>query len=130
MEYHITHHTHYRYSRPVQLGPQTLRLTPRNDGAQQLQDFSLQVTPEPQQRWDSLDAEGNGVIQLRFQAQPVESLTLESHCQVKASRSNPFDYLAEPWALQLPFDYPAPCGDRSSPIFAMAMAAALPPPPA
>ena len=106
MEYHITHRTHYQYSQPIQLGPQQLRLTPRNDGGQRLKQFALQVTPEPSQRSDSLDAEGNLVIQLRFDGQSIAQFTLESRSQVQTHRTNPFDYIAENWAITLPFAYP------------------------
>lgn len=107
MQYRITHRTIYRYSQPVQLGPQRLHLTPRNDGSQRLQQFDLKVTPQPQQRSDNLNAEGNLVTQLWFDSQWVEQLTIESESQVETTRSNPFDYLSEPWAVQLPFDYPS-----------------------
>lgn len=129
MQYQITHRTHYHYSQPVQLGSQQLRLTPRSDGSQQLLQFSLQVTPQPQQRSDCLDAEGNHVIQLRFDSQPVEQLTIESASQVQTTRSNPFDYMAEPWAIQLPFDYPSALRRSLQPYFRNADSSSLAPSP-
>jgi len=117
MDYQITHRTHYQYSQPVQLGSQQLRLTPRNNGGQRLQQFSLRIIPEPQQRSDSLDAEGNQVIRLHFGAQTTQQLTLESHSQVQTTRTNPFDYMAEPWAVTLPFDYPPALRRSLQPYF-------------
>ncbi|MFM7189204.1 MAG: transglutaminase N-terminal domain-containing protein, partial [Microcystaceae cyanobacterium] len=48
MLYQIYHHTHYSYHQPVFLKPHRLRLSPRSDGWQSLQQFSLQVFPQPQ----------------------------------------------------------------------------------
>ncbi len=108
MQYRIIHRTLYRYSQPVQLAPQQLHLRPRTDGGQQLQAFSLDVAPSPQQRSESLDAEGNIITQLSFNSQLITEFSLTSHSQVVTIRSNPFDYIAEPWAIQLPFGYPPP----------------------
>ncbi|RFP55024.1 MAG: transglutaminase family protein [Limnothrix sp. CACIAM 69d] len=107
MRYRIHHAIHYTYSQPVELGPHTLRLRPRCDGSQVLHDFQLQVSPQPLGLADIFDLEGNTVIQSWFNRDLVESLQVEATSIVETLRSNPFHFLLEPWALSLPFDYPA-----------------------
>ncbi len=107
MRYRIHHAIHYTYSQPVELGPHTLRLRPRCDGSQVLHDFQLQVSPPPLGLADIFDLEGNTVIQSWFNRDLVESLQVKATSVVETLRSNPFHFLLEPWALSLPFDYPA-----------------------
>ena len=66
MIFAIRHSTHYRYSRPVLLNPQRLRFHPRDDGAQRVIEFQLNITPTPQGCNDHLDLEGNRTTQVWF----------------------------------------------------------------
>lgn len=106
MRYKVIHKTHYQYTQPVQLRPHTLRLCPRNDGIQWLSAFDIAISPEPtkQQYW--LDANGNTCLQMAF-GSAIESLKITTTSEVHTTRENPFDYLVEPWALELPMDYPS-----------------------
>lgn len=121
MRYRITHTTHYRYSAPVELGPHLIRLCPRSDGAQWLHRFDLTVTSTAATSWAQadkttadktaaqapiyyLDAAGNTCAQASFSA-PLTALKVQTVSEVITRRSNPFDYLAEPWATCLPIDY-------------------------
>lgn len=115
MQYHIEHLSHYRYSRPVCLAPHVLRLYPRSDGGQTLQQFEFTVVPIPIGTSYQLDAQGNTVIQLWFAPESTAELKIQTHCQVKAHRPNPFDYLLEPWATQLPLDYPLSLAEQLYP---------------
>ncbi|MEL6158120.1 MAG: transglutaminase family protein [Cyanobacteria bacterium J06627_32] len=103
--YRITHLTQYQYDRTVQLRPHTLRLCPRSDGSQWLQSFQLSCSPTPKQQTYCLDANGNTCTVLSF-TQPLTDLSLQSVSEVNTARTNPFDYLSEPWAVELPIDYP------------------------
>lgn len=103
--YKIIHTTHYQYSSAVQLHPHTLRLCPRSDGAQWLQSFALSYSPQPHSETAFLDAEGNTCTKVTF-SEPIEALKIESVSEVRTTRSNPFDYISEPWATHLPMDYP------------------------
>lgn len=105
MRYRIVHTTDYRYSAPVRLLPHTLRLCPRNDGAQWLENFQLDISPSPAQQTYWLDANGNTCLQITFDA-PIAALHICATSEVRTARENPFDYLAKPWALRLPVDYP------------------------
>ncbi|MGB3201964.1 MAG: transglutaminase family protein [Nodosilinea sp.] len=106
MRYRIRHRTQYRYQQPVTLRHHILRLQPRSDGAQRLLAFDLDVTPSPSRQTAIADLDGNTTIGLWFEPTPTEQFTLVTDADVETYRSNPFDYLAEPWATTLPVDYP------------------------
>lgn len=106
MRYRITHTTHYRYSAPVRLQPHVIKLCPRSDGAQWLNQFEVAISPEPSQQHYFLDTCGNTSLQVTFQS-PLEEWTLKTISEITTLRENPFDYLSEPWAVQLPIDYPS-----------------------
>ncbi len=107
MRYHITHTTTYRYEEPALLTPHVLRFRPRSDGYQNLQQYSVQITPEPIGVTHALDVEGNTVTRCWWADQWLESLHIVSTAQVETLCENPFGYLLEPWATHLPMDYPA-----------------------
>jgi transglutaminase-like putative cysteine protease len=106
MRYKIHHTIDYTYAQPVELQPHTLRLRPRSDVHQTLHSFDLVITPTPDRLTQILDLDGNAIAILRFQ-EPAESLLITAVSEVETHLTNPFDYLLEPWATQLPIDYPA-----------------------
>lgn len=115
MKYAITHTTHYTYSRPVYLGPHILRLCPRQDGSQWLRSFDLTISPEGKvQQAYFLDANGNTCVNATFQT-PLTEFCIRSHSEVHTTRSNPFDYLSEPWAVSFPIDYPGSLSAQLAP---------------
>lgn len=108
MLYKIVHITNYTYSRFVDLEPHTVRLRARSCGFQSLRAFSLEVAPEAAGVSEVLDWEGNNTIKLWF-TQPTNQLSIKITSEVETHCTNPFNYLIEPWAIQLPItDYPAP----------------------
>lgn len=107
MRYRIRHRTCYHYSQPVTLKAHVLRLRPRSDATQLLQQFQCIVTPEPITVSQIIELEGNETISVCFGADRTEKLLIETCSEIKTYRSNPFDYLAESWATSLPIDYPA-----------------------
>ena len=104
MQFTIRHHTHYRYSRPVQLSPQWLRLHPRDDGAQRIIGHQLNITPTPLGRSDHLDLEGNRVTQVWFEEE-TDQFDIEMTMQVETLRRNAFDFILAPKAAVLPIDH-------------------------
>ncbi|HEY9696374.1 MAG TPA: transglutaminase family protein [Trichocoleus sp.] len=106
MRYQITHRLTYSYDRPVLLAPHTFCLRPRSDVTQTLQQFSLEITPEPGRISENLDLDGNAVLKSWFADAEVTELKIKATSVVETHRPNPFDYLLEPWATQLPIDYP------------------------
>lgn len=106
MRYRITHTTQYHYSSPVRLQPHILRLCPRSDGAQWLQQFDIAVMPEPIQQHYFLDTQGNTCLHITFNT-PLDTWQIKTVSEVSTQRENPFDYLSQPWAVQFPIDYPS-----------------------
>jgi len=106
VHYQITHRIHYSYDRPVVLAPHSIQLRPRCDVTQQLHQFGLDITPTPQQFFETLDLGGNMVSKAIFQAEAVTQLVIQAVSRVETFRSNPFEYLLEPWATVLPINYP------------------------
>lgn len=104
MQFTIRHTTRYRYSRPVQFGPQQLRFHPRDDGAQRVIDHRLDIAPPPQGRNDQLDLEGNRVTQVWFGSQ-TDQFDIEVTMQVETLRRNAFDFILTPKATALPIDH-------------------------
>lgn len=115
MRFCIQHSTCYKYERPVLLGPQTIRLRPRHDVNQTLGAFRLSVEPKPDFQSAILDLEGNNLLRLWFDDVPVSTLAIHSYAVVETHLTNPFDYLAEPWAVTLPLDYPCSLANSLQP---------------
>jgi len=68
----LHHFTHYRYDKPVRLGPQTVRLHPRGHTRTPIARYQLAVSPQAHvARWLQ-DAHGNRVAEVR-----VDGLTSE-----------------------------------------------------
>lgn len=62
MRYKIHHTTTYTYNRPVTLAPHIIRLRPRCDVTQSLQSFSVEITPQPSQLFETVDLDGNNLL--------------------------------------------------------------------
>jgi transglutaminase-like putative cysteine protease len=107
MQFSIEHSTTYTYSQPVVLEPHILRLTPRSDGQQRLQSLELQILPKPLGQSAVSDFEGNRAVKVWFAPQRESGLVVTVRSQVETLCTNPFNYLLEPWAQQLPLNYPA-----------------------
>jgi transglutaminase-like putative cysteine protease len=104
MRFTIRHSTQYRYSQPVQLGPQQLRFHPREDGAQRVIDHRMEISPRPLGRNEHIDLEGNRVTQAWFGAD-TDHLDITVTMQVETLRSDPFDFVLDPGAACLPVEH-------------------------
>ncbi|NJL47467.1 MAG: transglutaminase family protein, partial [Leptolyngbyaceae cyanobacterium SM2_5_2] len=127
MRYCIQHSTYYQYQQPVTLQAHTLRLRPRCDAGQQVVTFDLGITPAPVQQAAMVDTDGNHTLRLWFDPAPTDSLKLTTVVEVVTHRTNPFDYLIEPWATTLPVDYPASLAAMLQPYLQPPMALAISP---
>jgi transglutaminase-like putative cysteine protease len=105
MRYQIHHQTTYLYNQPVVLSPHLLRLRPKSDGGQTLREFKLTINPEPLTISTIIDLDGNSSLQIWFN-QSTEELLIDVVSEIETHTANPFQYLLEPWATCLPFDYP------------------------
>ena len=106
MHYQILHTTTYTYDPAVVLNPHVVRLRSRADGNQTLHSFSREISPEPAGISQVLDLEGNAVTRMWF-VEPTDHLTIKVASEVETHCTNPFNYILEPWATQLPIDYPS-----------------------
>jgi transglutaminase-like putative cysteine protease len=104
MLFHIKHTTRYRYSKAVFCEPFTIRLRPREDASQRLIRYQLSVDPKPVGQCEFLDVEGNTATQCWFNV-PTCTLLITMNSVVETMRTNPFDYLLEAGAMELPIRY-------------------------
>jgi len=104
MKFTIRHHTVYRYSHPVRLGPQLLRFHPRDDGAQRIVDHRISITPTPIGHNDHLCMEGNRVTEVWFDGE-TDCFEIDVNMQVETLRSNAFDFILAPASVVLPISH-------------------------
>jgi transglutaminase-like putative cysteine protease len=106
MIFKVRHSLKFRYTTPAVLGPQTLRLRPREDGSQRVLDFHAQLTPEPSLLSTCLDEHGNVETRAWFVGM-TGGLDVLAECTVETLRQNPFDFVMDedlgalPWGRRL-----------------------------
>ena len=105
MRIQVHHSTQYVYDSPVFLEPHTFRLRPRDDGAQRLLSYRLEIAPAPAGRIDCLDQDGNVAVEAWFDRKLTE-WSIESEFAIETLRENPFDYVASTGMLALAPVYP------------------------
>ena len=102
----LNHVTHYRYDRPVALGPQVVRLRPCPHARTRILSYSMRVTPaEHFVNWQQ-DPQSNYLARLVFPERTRE-LRIEVDLVAEMSVLNPFDFFLEPQAENYPFEYTA-----------------------
>lgn len=108
MRWRIKHALSYRYSKPVALDTQTIRLRPRLDSRQQLPKFELDIQPKPSFLTHYSDPENNLLTTAWFQGTHPE-LQILAYSEVELSDREPYDFiLTEPAMTKLPPTYSEP----------------------
>src|ERR1700744_1895479 len=96
------HRTQYRYGRPVQLGPQTIRLRPAPHSRTRILSYSLSVSPKNHFiNWQQ-HPQSNYLPRLVFEGKTTE-FTIDVDLVAEMSVLNPFDFFLEPAAEEFPF---------------------------
>ena len=118
----LNHVTHYRYDRPIRLGPQVVRLRPAPHSRTRILSYSMRVEPATHFiNWQQ-DPQSNYLARLVFPDKTM-SFRIEVDLIAEMAVLNPFDYFLEPGAEQFPFEYSAALAKELAPYLAKEPAA-------
>ncbi|MFM8339938.1 MAG: transglutaminase family protein, partial [Fluviibacter sp.] len=102
----LNHVTHYRYDRPINLGPQIIRLRPCPHARTRILSYSMRViSGDHFINWQQ-DPQANYLARMVF-PEKTREFRIEVDFVAEMAVHNPFDFFLEPEAETFPFSYPA-----------------------
>ena len=120
----LNHRTHWKYDKPVSLGPQVIRLKPAPHCRTPILDYSLKVIPVKHSTHWQQDPLSNFQARLLFPEKTREFL-VEVDLLAELIPINPFDYFLELGSETYPFEYPAALARDLGPYLALELAGPL-----
>ena len=110
----LNHVTHYRYDRPIELGPQIVRLRPAPHSRTRVLSYSMRVEPAGHfENWQQ-DPQSNYLARLVF-PEKTREFRIEVDLVAEMAVLNPFDFFLEPSAESFPFSYDASLAHELAP---------------
>jgi len=105
MKIKIIHETVYEFNNPVTIQPHYLRFTPKITPYNQLENYSLWITPNPLGLSRQIDSENNMVHFCWFNGL-YKQLTIHAESNLVLQENNPFNFILFPDTyFYLPFHY-------------------------
>ncbi len=100
----VTHVTHYKYDRPINLAPQTIRLRPSPHCKIPIKSYSLNIFPKEHFLNWYQDIYGNWIANVVF-PERVNEFKIEVDIKAEIRIINPFDFFLDKKYENFPFQY-------------------------